>query len=89
MHCKPGDLAIIVKSWADNEGKIVQCIMLSDKHNAISPDGIIQDAVWITDRQLMSYDGTTDCLVADNQLRPLREAPEDEVLDTALELQCN
>lgn len=33
MNCKQGDLAIIIKSMAGNEGKIVQCLeLLVDDH---------------------------------------------------------
>jgi hypothetical protein len=49
MNCKPGDLAIIVKSVAGNEGKIVHCIKLIDVFDIVN-----EGPVWEVDQQLDS-----------------------------------
>jgi hypothetical protein len=41
MNCKPGDLAIIVKSLAGNEGKIVRCVRLRGMKPCSTPDGLV------------------------------------------------
>lgn len=78
MNCKQGDLAVIVKSYAGNEGKIVRCIdFIGDVHG---PHNIIVPT-WRIDRRLPHCEGGLDNRVGDFQLRPIRDADgQDETL---------
>jgi hypothetical protein len=82
MNCTQGDLAVIVRSWAGNEGKIVRCIELVGLLPASSPGGRARVVpIWRVDRALMAWDGTCDYEAADDQLRPIRDNDgEDEIL---------
>jgi len=82
MNCKQGDLAIIVKSWAGNQGKFVTCVRLDayrsgreciDQYGVVSPP----EPVWETDRNLPAWDGSLDNYIADSQLRPIRPQSDD------------
>lgn len=44
MNCKEGDLAMIVKSKAGNEGKIVRCIQYVG-----AVDGVLPKDCWLID----------------------------------------
>ena len=82
LNCKQGDIAVIVRSAAGNEGKIVQCLRLEMKLMACWPDGIQRlEPQWETDTPLRGCFGRVDRFVADSRLRPLRDSDgEDEVL---------
>lgn len=74
LNCKAGDLAVIVRSMAGNEGRIVRCVEFvgcgDDWH----------DDCWLVDPPVM---GTLRLQreVSDSKLRPLRDNDgEDEVL---------
>lgn len=86
MNCKPGDLAIVVKSWAGNEGKIVRCIKLDSRRSFfdnVSPDGVTPpEPIWIIDKHLLGCDGSFSDYIADSQLRPIRDPGEDAVDET-------
>lgn len=73
MNCKPGDLAIIVKSPAGNAGKIVRCIRFVGK-----VDGWVGNDRWETDSELPSTCGWVTRTMRDSYLRPIRpdESPE-------------
>ena len=78
MKCKKGDLAVIVHSYAGNEGKIVRCLRISepDFFNPID-DG----PRWLVDKKLTTSNLRRTRTVADSQLRPLRYSDgEDEIL---------
>jgi len=82
MNCKPGDLAIQVRSYAGNEGRVMTCIRLATR-DEISKFGfsILLGAVWLTDQLLVTNHGTQTPLSADSLLRPIRDTPgEDETL---------
>lgn len=79
MNCRPGDLAIIVKSVAGNEGKIVRCIRLlpsgSDKKF------VFDGPRWVIDRPVPDSIGLEISSLADCALRPIRDNDgEDEML---------
>lgn len=81
MNCKEGDLAIVVRSYAGNEGKIVQCLELL----RVDYDhyGKFEDDVpsWRIDRPLANALGQFSYIIPDNQLRPLNPpGPEEDVL---------
>lgn len=88
MNCKKGDLAIIVKSWAGNEGKIVRCLHLDavrSRYENVAPGGFCYppEPIWIIDRQIYGWDGSMSDYIADSQLRPIRD-PGDDAVDEML-----
>ena len=78
MNCKQGDLAVIVRSYAGNEGKVVRCVSLCERpfwYTARWPG-----PTWHIDRELPGETFPVS-VVADCQLRPLRDSDgEDEML---------
>lgn len=85
MNCKQGDLAIIVKSRAGNEGKIVTCLRYATKaekreHLFVNKQ---MGPVWVIDRELPNVYGSSH-LVYDSTLRPIRDQDgEDEMIRIA------
>lgn len=82
MNCKPGDLAVVIRSWAGNEGRVVQCIELDAWKSNIPgqfPDGRSSppEPIWVIDRPLPDFDGDMDCTIADSQLKPIRPQADD------------
>lgn len=76
MNCKQGDLAVIVRSLAGNEGKVVQCLrpVLNELHAFPGPR-------WLIDRAIPHSTQGATLTVADCALRPLRDSDgEDEML---------
>ena len=82
MNCKQGDLAVIVRSYAGNEGKIVQCLRFVPNWIRIGADGWeCCGPAWEVDRTLPKMTGWRSNIIADSQLRPLRDNDgEDEML---------
>lgn len=81
MNCKQGDLAVVVKSHAGNEGKIVRCIRLSNFDGLTLPDGsIIFGQVWETDCVSPTFSGKAHPFFLDKYLRPIRD-PGDSAVD--------
>lgn len=86
MNCKQGDLAIIVRSEAGNEGKIVRCLkLLPNNHWICCKTGIHSFADgWEIDQQVRLFTGGTTNRVPDYRLRPIRDQDgEDEMLRIA------
>lgn len=87
MNCKQGDLAIIVKSYAGNEGKVVRCVeYLGEVLWACSVTGLDKaEPTWRVDSLLPGPDGEQAVAkIADCQLRPLRpNRGDDETLSWA------
>lgn len=88
MNCKPGDLAVVVKSWAGNEGRIVRVIRLcpkTSKNPNIDSRGILTapEPYWVIDQALPDFEGTLGKTFADSQLRPIRD-PGDDAQDETL-----
>jgi hypothetical protein len=84
MNCKPGDLAVIVRSYAENEGRIVRCVRLVNYlwNNMLGGAHVLP--TWEIDQCLTNPDGRLIRLVPDNQLRPIRPSDgEDETLTWA------
>jgi len=77
MNCKPGDLAIVVKSAAGNEGKIVRCERLASslelKETLYNPNY----PTWVIDQPLKTKFGFYRALAPDFFLRPIRNPGED------------
>ena len=89
MNCKPGDLAVVVKSWAGNEGRIVRVIRLcqeASKNYNIDSRGILTapQLYWVIDQALPDFEGTLSHAFPDSQLRPIRD-PGDDARDETLE----
>lgn len=81
LNCKQGDLAVIVRSAAGNEGAVVTCLELVARPYWFA--GEMPGPTWRVDRMLRGRAFPTD-VVADIQLRPLRDSDgEDEVLRLA------
>lgn len=80
MNCQKGDMAIVVKSYAGHEGKIVTCLKFVGKVR-----GLIGEDYWETDTNTRSEDGrTVDPHLRDSWMRPIRDQPgEDETLTWA------
>lgn len=96
LNCKQGDLAIIVKSLAGNEGKIVRCLeYLGEIDHMRDTDGALWKLrggarpVWRIDRTINFTNGRRTSQVtacSDANLRPLRGDIEDETINTNEEL---
>lgn len=81
LNCKVGDLAVIVRSGKGNEGKIVQCLEFIGDYWWRDKGVSFWSPTWKVDIDFAVNDGYTDHLIADNQLRPIRNDPgQDETL---------
>lgn len=81
MNCKPGDLAIVVRSAAGNLGKVVRCIRLATEAEKHELCFFQREAMWFTDTPMTSTWGCVDTLMFDAYLRPIRDSDgEDEML---------
>lgn len=85
MNCKPGDLAIIIKSAAGNEGKIVRCLRLLPNCHWYDKTGkTFSEPSWEIDSKIKAFNGKSITVATDSQLRPIRNNPgEDEALTWA------
>lgn len=82
LRCRPGDLAVMVKSEAGNVGKIVTCVRLANDSDLL-PYGYQTCGIphWVVDRDIPAINGRPCPFVADMYLRPLRPGEgEDEML---------
>ena len=78
LNCKQGDLAILVRSYAGNEGAIVVCLELSEP-DFDSPSS--HGPRWLVDKEFVTSLGYRTRTLADAHLRPLRDSDrEDEML---------
>jgi hypothetical protein len=75
MNCKPGDLAVIVRSAAGNEGKIVHCVRLAGEKvfldsnlNRVGPF-----ICWEVSPPMICVLGNVQQFFADEFLRPIRD----------------
>ena len=81
MRCKQGDLAVVVRSTAGNEGKIVKCLKLT--HGRLfNPNGsYVEGNLWEIEPELKTWSGSRSHLAPDIQLRPIRPSEgQDETL---------
>lgn len=84
MNCKPGDLAVVVRSKCGNEGVILRCIRLSPKsEHKLDPRHLL---VWLTDRDTVDTHGGSSPYMPDAYLRPIRDPGDDAVDETLLRL---
>lgn len=85
MNCKPGDLAVFVRSEAGNEGKIVRCVRFIGLRHWPIPDGqFIDDPSWEIDPPVLSSTGFLLDHAPDSFLRPIRD-PGDDAQDETLQ----
>ena len=78
LNCKQGDLAVVVRSMAGNEGKIVRCLALT-----VYGAGLGYGPRWLTEPVLLGCYGEPQAPL-DACLRPLRDGEgEDEMLRIA------
>ena len=89
MNCKPGDMAIFVKSFAGNEGKIVTCIRLATQQELHAVNYTTENGpVWITDTELPTTNqGISLAFAIDDYIRPLRD-PGDDAEDETFSWKC-
>lgn len=84
MNCKPGDLAVMVRSFAGNEGKIVRCLRLACEGELIAIGWAMDmGPVWYIDMPLRANWGLAVPLAIDAFLRPIRD-PGDDATDETL-----
>lgn len=72
----PGALCVIVRSFAGNEGKVVQCIRLATEGEVLDErfnDG--GEPVWQVDRRLSATYGPPVNLARESFLRPITPPP--------------
>lgn len=82
LNCKVGDLAIVIKSTAGNEGKIVQCLKFVPNKQFLKRDcNVIVEDSWIVDSKLKTWNGRPGNAIPDAWLKPIRNQDgEDEML---------
>lgn len=86
LNCKQGDLAIVIRSWAGNDGKIVQCIRLANSEESKPVLPFCKGTLWVVDckiRFITSYLGQDVLeeffeIFPDELLRPIRDQPVDD-----------
>lgn len=85
MNCKQGDLAIVVRSSAGNEGKIVRCLRLIKSIIWVDVDGKgSRHPTWEIDVLLPDWSGIFTNYICDYQLRPIRDPGDDAVDETLI-----
>ena len=79
MNCKPGDSAVVVRSYAGNYGHFVTCVRLATKEDFLAMGyGPASSPAWITNETLRNSAGRFCCYVYDDQIRPIRDQPGNE-----------
>lgn len=85
MNCKPGDLAVFVRSTCGNEGVIVRCLSLSMYTHTVNPNGVFTETpIWNVDKLVRGWDGSFARLASDCNLRPIRDPGDDAVDETLI-----
>lgn len=82
MNCKPGDLAVIVRSQCGNEGRIVRVLRYVGKKRFTS--GKTYQDCWLlegrlVERCLLAEQLGGDAIQPDDRLRPIRDPGDDAV----------
>lgn len=86
MNCKQGDMAIIVRSAAGHEGKIVTCLEYMGRKLGIGPgQKVVEHDIWRIDRKLPSWQGEATDLFPDEFLKPIRD-PGDDAVDEMIKI---
>lgn len=88
MNCKPGDLAVFVRSHAGNEGHIVRCLRLAEASDFTAWRvfaGPSTGQVWLIEGLVrVNPSGRKAPFAQDKNLRPIRD-PGDDATDETLE----
>lgn len=85
-RCKLGDLAVIVRSAAGNEGKIVRCVRFLPQKKWVTRDGFEYEAdSWEVDQALATALGHRVNATEDSKLRPIRD-PGDDAVDAMVRI---
>lgn len=85
MRCKVGDLAIVVRSDAGNEGKVVRCIRLIGNESLERRNGSqITGPMWEIDQPLQDWGGNVSRKAPDAFLRPIRSGDLEDETPTEL-----
>lgn len=90
-RCKQGDIAICVRSYTDNLGKIYQCLELVITDRVPMLDGTITTVtggtqpMWRVDKPVTWTTGKKGMYQLDKNLRPLRGDLNDETIETTKE----
>jgi hypothetical protein len=77
MNCRPGDLAIVVRSVCGNEGTVVRCVRLIGKERFIGPEPAFVSMSWLIDPPLKAALGGYTDHAPDHNLRPIRDPGDD------------
>jgi hypothetical protein len=72
MNCKPGDLAVFVRSEAGNEGLVVRCIRLATEAEMRQARRHTDLPVWHINRPVVDAYGDALSFAQDRNLRPIR-----------------
>lgn len=85
LNCKPGDLAVLVRSVCGNEGKLCRCERFLGKVLFRWLDGTLSVMpAWKVDRAFLVSSGRMNDVVPDCFLRPIRPSDDpDETLTWA------
>ena len=76
LNCKRGDIAIIVRSVAGNEGRIVRCVWFLGE---VDPDIFIPVGPrWVIDPPVPNLVGGLINHLADCQLKPILDGDEED-----------
>lgn len=76
LNCKEGDIAMIVRSVAGNDGQIVRCIYFLGE---VEPDIFIPEGPrWVIDPPVPNLVGGLIDHLADCQLKPIRGSDEED-----------
>ena len=79
MNCKPGDLAVIVRSKAGNCGRFLTVIRLATAEDLLAyGDAHPGSPIWVSDTPVRDVAGNVNPIVPDDILRPIRDQPGDE-----------
>ena len=84
LNCKVGDLDIVVRSQAGNEGKIVRCVQVAGNGLFLNRNEEIIDLgpSWMVDRTVAGCLGNPVSKIPDSYLRPIRPLDEPETITT-------
>lgn len=84
MNCKQGDLAIITRSVAGNNGKVLTCLRLAtteDLEKTGHREKVKKIPIWVTDAPIKTRYGNF-CFAPDSILTPLRGDLSNDEVDT-------
>lgn len=80
MNCVKGDLAVIIRSKCNNEGKIVHCVKYLGERQLVSINLKVSDPtpMWFIEPPLKGVFGNYGHNFPDRDLKPLRDSDEED-----------